>query len=177
MVAATAGVTEKYNPVWKDHEAFTEGVDALTETQGAITYQLQIAEGNPGASNFKELALTALSKSANEVIGVTLTYAKKNADPELVAKVDYSPTDVLAGKASQVVTCCTKIYTAANAVVDELGKYGITAAKLTAFKKKIDAFDAVKVAPRQSQVESSAANALLSQLVNEAGRVLREELV
>jgi hypothetical protein len=176
MVASTSGVIEKYNTVWKDHEAFTEGVDALTETEAAIKYQILIAEGNPGASDLKDLTLKALSKSVNEVIGATLSYAKKVADPELAAKVNYSPTDVVAGKASEVVTRCTKIYNAASEVADELVKYGITTAKLTALNKKIDAFDKVKVAPRQSQVEKSAATQLLTQLVSEAVRILRDDL-
>lgn len=176
MVTATSGVIEKYNTVWKDHEAFAEGVDALTETEGAIKYQILIAEGNPGARDLKDLTLQALSKSVNEVIGATLSYAKKNADPELAAKVNYSPTDVIAGKASEVVTRCTKIYNAANDVADDLVKYGITAGKLSALNKKIDAFDKVKVLPRQSQVEKSAATQLLTQLVSEAVRILRDDL-
>ena len=33
MVASTAGVIKKYKTTWQDdHEAFTEGMDALTET-------------------------------------------------------------------------------------------------------------------------------------------------
>jgi len=176
MVAATSGVIEKYNTVWKDHEAFTEGVEALTETEASIQYQVQLAEGNPGASDVKDQALQALGKSVHEVIGATLSYAKKNADPELAAKVDYSATEVIAGKASEVVTRCRTIYDAANGVADDLVKYGITAAKLTMLNKKIDAFDKVKVAPRQSQVEKSAATQLLTQLVGEAVRILRDDL-
>ena len=176
MVTTTSGVIEKYKAVWKDHEAFAEGVEDLTETEASLKYQILTAEGNPGASDVKDQALQALAKSVNEVIGATLAYAKKNADPELAAKVNYSPSDVLAGKASEVVTRCTNIYNAANAVASDLMKFGITAAKLTALNKKIAAFDQVKVAPRQNQVERSAATQLLTQQVSEAVRILRDEL-
>ena len=176
MVTTTAGVIEKHKDIWKDHEAFTEGVDALAETRAAITFQALQADGNPGAVDLKELTLQALSKSVNEIIGATLTYARKNADPELAAKVDFSPTEVVKGKAAQVVTRCTNIYNAVNEVADELVKYGITAAKLTAPKKKIDAFDKAKAAPRKSQVERSAATQLQNQLVGETVRILNDEL-
>jgi len=176
MVAATSHVIEKYKTTWQDHEAFSEGVDALTETQGAITYQVQQAEGNPGATDLKAQALLALAKSVNEIAGATLAYAKKNADPELAARVNYSPSAILDGKSAEVVTRCTGIYNAANEVAAELVKYGITAAKLTALNKKIAAFDEAKVAPRQSLVGRSAATQLLAQLVGEAVRILRDEL-
>ena len=61
-------------------------------------------------------------------------------------------------------------------MVDELGKYGITAAKLALFKKRIDAYDGVKVAPRQNRVKKRAATLLLTQLVRDAVGILRDQL-
>jgi hypothetical protein len=131
---------------------------------------------NPGANDLKDLTLQTLSKSVSAVIGATLCYAKKVADSELAARVDYSPTDMITGRASEVVTRCRMIYNAANEVTDDLVKYGITAAKLSALNKKIYAFDKVKVAPPQSRVEKSAATQLLTQLMSEAVRILRDDL-
>jgi len=74
------------------------------------------------------------------------------------------------------VTRCTTIYNAVNEVIAELADYGITPAKLSSFKKKIDAFEKVKVAPRQSLVEQSAASQLLTQLVGESVRILNDDL-
>ena len=91
-------------------------------------------------------------------------------------RLGYSPSEVTAGKSSDVVARCRAIWGAATEVVDDLGKYGITAAKLTVLKKRIDAFDGVKVAPRQNRVGTSAAGQLLSQLVRETVGILRDEL-
>ena len=77
MVTTTSSVIDKYESVWKDLVAYADGVTALGDNQSAITYQLQIAEGNPGAKELKELALKVLGKGANEIIGATLSYAKK----------------------------------------------------------------------------------------------------
>jgi hypothetical protein len=176
MVTATASVINKYNEVWKDHEAFAQGVADLDEKLSQIDGQIQITQGNPGASKVKETALQDLRTSVCEVIGAVRSYAARNSNPQLLAKVDYSPSEIVAGKASEVVARCKTIHTAATGIVAELGKYGITAAKLAALKKKIDGFDGVKVAPRESVVEKRSARQLLPQLVRDAIGILRDQL-
>ena len=81
-----------------------------------------------------------------------------------------------AGKSSDVVARGRAIWSAATEVVAELGQYGITAAKLTVLKKRIDAFDSVQVAPRQNRVGTSAAGHLVTQLVRDAVGILRDQL-
>ena len=54
--------------------------------------------------------------------------------------------------------------------------YSITAAKLTAFKKKIDAYDSVKTSSREKIVQRSAANQLLPQLIRSAVNILNDPL-
>jgi hypothetical protein len=75
-----------------------------------------------------------------------------------------------------VVTRANAVHAAATGVVGDLGDYGITAAKLTAFKKKIDAFDGIKTSPRGDIVKRSAANQLLPQLVRTAVNILNDQL-
>src|ERR1051325_6905655 len=166
----------KHSDAWKDHVAYGEGVDALTETLGAIDWQSQVAQGNPGASDLKEQTRATLNKCASEVIGAVRAYAAKNADPELAAKADYSDSEVTAGKANEVVARCKAIHAAATQNVDALGKYGITNAKLATFKKSIDAFNKLKSAPRQGRATKSAAAQLLPQLVRSAVAILRDQL-
>lgn len=176
MLTTVQSVITKHHDTWKDHEAFAEAAEAVGEQLTNIDIQAQLAQGNPGAANAKELAKQSLATTACEVIGALRAYAAVSVDPELTAKVAFSPSDVVAGKANEVVTRCRTIHTAANEIVDSLGKYGITAAKLTAFKKKIDAFEAVKSAPRQSRVEQSVAAQLIPQLVRAAVATVRDQL-
>lgn len=176
MVTSTVGVIDKYKDVWKDHEAFSDGVDALGEKSSLIDGQMEIAQGNPGAKQLKELARKNLCTSVCEVIGAVGSYATKNGDPELVAKVGYSPSEVTAGKSSDVVARCKAIWSAATEVVADLGKFGITPAKLTLLKKRIDAFDGVKVAPLQNRVKKRGATQLLPQFVRDAVGILRDQL-
>ena len=166
----------KYKNTWQGHEAFADSVETLAEKVSQIDEQMEISQGNPGAAQFKERVRKELCTSACEVIGAVRSYATKTDDPELLAKVSYSASDVTAGKSSDVVARCKAMWSAATEVVDDLGKYGITTAKLTSLKKRIDAYDAAKVAPRQNRVNKSAAGALLRKLVRESVSILRDEL-
>jgi hypothetical protein len=176
MVTATSGVIDKYKNTWQSHEAFADGVEALGEKLSEIDEQVDIALGNPGAAQLKERERKDLGTSVCEVIGAVRSYATKNDDPELLARVGYSASDVTAGKSSDVVARCRAIWSAATEVVTDLGKYGITPAKLTLLKKRIDAYDAAKVAPRQSRVKKSAATQLLRRLVRDSVNILRDQL-
>jgi hypothetical protein len=176
MITATANVIEKYKTAWQDHEAFADSVEALGEKVSQIDEQVEISQGNPGAAQLKEQVRKELCACGCEVIGAVRAYATKNEDPELLAKVNYSASDVTAGKSSDVVARLKAIWSAATEVVADLGKYGITPAKLTLLKKRIDAFDAAKVAPRQNRVKKSAAGQLLRKLVRESVNILRDEL-
>jgi hypothetical protein len=157
--------------------AFSEGVDALAESLTLIDEQSQLAQGASGATSVKEAARQALSLAITEVTGALRAYAAKAADPEVAAQAGYSPSEVTSGKANEVVARCRSIHATAIGIESaELAKYGITAAKLTALKKKIDAYDSVKTAPRQSQVERNSALQLLPQLVRSAVAIVRDQL-
>lgn len=176
MLTTLAGVIENHEPTWTAHVAFKEGYNALTTELATIGQQDLLAQGNPGAANAKELARKSLSDAASEVIGAVRAYAAVNADPELAARVEFSPSSIVSGKANEVVTRCRAVHATATGVLAALADYGFTAAKLTMFKKKIDAFDALKSAPRQSQVTQSAAAQLLPQLVRGAVAIARDQL-
>ncbi len=178
MMNAVYGVAtdERYGAVWTNHAAYAAGIDDLSVTIGLIDRQAQLAQGKPGAAGLKKQANVALCLSACEIIGAVRSYTAVNPDPELAAKVAFSPSEVTKGKVSEVVARCRNIYDATLKVAGALTGYGITAAKLSIFKKKIDAFDAVKVAPRQSRVSQSAATRLIPGLVRSGAAVLREQL-
>ncbi|MBI3417270.1 MAG: hypothetical protein HY043_18420 [Verrucomicrobia bacterium] len=178
MVTTTRSVLAKpdYASLWDDIPAFTDSVDKLDAKITQINQQSQIAENGSGAADAKKLARATLCKSVCEVMGAVQVYAAKNADAELGAKVGYAPSKVVAGKITEVIARCRTIWTAANDNADALTDLGITAAKLTALKKAIDAFDKLKNAPREDQSERSAAGKLLPVAIGEAVAILGDEL-
>lgn len=176
MLTTVKAVLNEHNETWQSHVAFAEGFDSLGETIASINAQAQLAQGNPGATNAKALARQALGETACEIIGGLRAYATVSGNAELAAKVKFSPSEVVSGKANEVVTRCRNIHAAADELVSSLGDYGITAAKLTAFKNRINAFETVKSAPRQSRVTQSAAAQLIPQLVRSGVAILRDQL-
>lgn len=176
MVTTTTGVITKYNEVWADHVAFARGVTALQAEQETIDEQAQTAAGKSGAASAKKLALEALGKSGEEIIGAVLAYANEHALPELAAKVNYAPSDFISGNARKIVSRANTVHAAATEVLADLADYRITAAKLTAFKKRIEAYDSVKTSPREDIVQRSAANQLLPQLIRTSVNILRDQL-
>src|SRR5437870_4232169 len=140
MLTAVRGVVndQKYQETWSKHVAFGEAVEMLTEKLTSIDEQAQIAQGNFGASDVKKQARLVLRASVCEVMGAVRAFAAMSANPKLTANVAYAASTVAKGKGTEVVARCRTIWSAANDNTAALAKYGITNAKLVAFKKNID---------------------------------------
>jgi hypothetical protein len=178
MLSAVFGTvtSEQHAPIHKSHVAYSEGVSALGETLTALDSQVRAAQGNPGATSAKEQARLGLCAIAVEVIGAVKAYCAVAQEPELLAKVSFSPSTVCAGKVSEIVARCRNVWQAATDNAADLVKYGITPAKLTKLDKAIKAFDKVKVAPRQHRVIKSAATKLIPVLVRSGMSIVSQQL-
>lgn len=176
MLTSVSGVIAKHNGTWKDHGAFAEGVTEFTDTFPDIEEQTQTILGSTGAGEAKKMAVEVLNIAVCEIMGAVVSYAGDITDAELAAKASFSETEVTKGKTSDVVARCRNIHAAATENLTALAKYGVTAAKLTALKKKIDAFDKLKVAPRDGVITRRAAGDLQEQLVRSAVAILRNKL-
>ena len=75
-----------------------------------------------------------------------------------------------------LVARCQDILAAATENVGSLGDYGVTQAKLTSLKKKIEGFQAVQAKPRQGRAHSSSATKELAKLFREVDELLNERL-
>ena len=176
MLTSVSGVLTKHNATWNGHVAFAEGVTEFTDTFPEIEEQTQLILGSAGASEAKQMAVSSLNIAVSEILGAVASYANDIADAELAAKVSYSKSEVTKGKTADVVARCKNIHATATENLADLGKYGVTSAKLTALKKKIDAFDKLKVAPRDNIITRRAANELQDQHVRSATAILRDKL-
>ena len=143
---------------------FQTGSQDLGQTQASRT----------GAANEKSYALEALGHAAFEVGAAVHAYAVTTEDFALEGRVDFSRSSIRLGRESSVVARCRDIHAAATAQVADLADYGITAAKLTALKKKIDAFETSLSKPRQQVATSSAATVELAEKFSEADTVLNK---
>jgi hypothetical protein len=173
---AVSVVLENHEPTWTAHVGFTKAVTALNGVIAEINEQAQIQLESELASEEKLVIRTALGGAAYEVAAAIHAYAVEVGDLALEARVDYSRTAIVVGKEDQVISRCWSIHALATEQLANLADNGITAAKLTALKKKIESFEAVQPKPRNRVNKGSAATLALESLFREAGTILRKRL-
>jgi hypothetical protein len=176
MYLAVQGVLESHQDVWQTLPGFAAGEGELGENIASIQTLAQTQSAKSGASADKDQAFNALVTAAFEVAAATKAYATASDDRELSAKMDYSQSEVGRGRNSEVLARCQIIYTEANAVVSSLADYGVTPAKMTALKKKTDAFASAQSKPRQGKATSSAATKALPELFDLVDELLNDRL-
>ncbi len=172
--ATVQGVLETHEATWAGLPAFVAGVTRFNSIVSEITALAQTQASRLGATNEKAYALAALGDAAFEVGAAVHAYAVAQEDYALEGRVDFSRSSIVLGREASVVSRCRDIQAVATEHVAELADYGITTAKLTALKKKIDAFEAGMTKPRQQVAESSAATIALAERFKEADEVLNK---
>jgi len=169
-------ILETHKATWEILPAFATAVGEFTPIITEILSLAQTQASREGASNEKAYALEALGKAAFEVGAAVHAYAVTTEDFALEGRVDFSRSTIVYGREASVLARVRDIHAAATTQLANLADYGITQAKLTALKKKIDAFEASLAKPRQQIAESSAATQTLSQQFAEADTILNKRL-
>jgi hypothetical protein len=173
---AVAVVLETHEATWSAHVGFTKAVTEFTDLLGDIGEQALIQLESEQATEEKLAVRAALGVAAYEVAAAIHAYAVEVDDLALEARVDYSPKAIVVGKEDQVISRCWALHTLATQQLANLADNGITAAKLTALKKKIEAFEAVQPKPRNRVNKGSAATQALEGLFRETSTLLRKRL-
>lgn len=173
----TVEVTLETNQaVWQNLPAFVAAVEEFTAIIPEIQALAQTQASREGAANEKSYALASLGDTAFEVGAAVHAYAVTQQDYALEGRVDFSRSTIVYGRESSVVARVRDIHAAATAQLANLADYGITAAKLTAFKKKIDAFEDMQPKPRQQIATGSAATTNLQGQFRAADTILTKRL-
>lgn len=162
--------------VWKGLAAFAAGADELEEHIASIQTLVQTQTSQNGAAAEKAQAFQVLVDAAFETAAATRACAVASSNRELARRVDFSRSDVGKGRDTEVVARCQDILAAATENLASLADYGITQAKLTALKKKVEGFQAVQAKPRQGRATSSSATKELAKLFREVDELLSERL-
>ncbi len=162
--------------VWKALPAFVTGAEELDDHISTLQSLAQTQTSRNGAAAEKAQAFQVLVDAAFETAAATRACAVASSNRELARRVDFSRSDVGKGRDTEVIARCQDILAAATEHLDSLGDYGITQAKLTSLKKKIDAFQAVQPKPRHGRAMSSSATKELAKLFREVDELLNDRL-
>lgn len=169
-------ILDTHKPTWESLPAFVIAVGDFTAVIPEILSLAQTQASREGASNEKAYALESLGNTAFEIGAAVHAFAVTTQDFALEGRVDFSRSNIVNGRESSVLSRVRDVHAAATANLAALADYGVTQTKLTAFKKKIDAFEATLGKPRQQIATSSAATTTLTQQFTEADTILSKRL-
>lgn len=162
--------------VWQTLPAFAAGVEELEEHIASIQALAQTQTSQSGAAAEKAQAFQVLVDAAFETAAATRACAAASSNRDLARRVDYSRSNVGKGRDTEVVARCQDILAAATENLASLADYGITQAKLTALKKKIEGFQALQPKPRQGRAHSSSATKEIAKLFKQVDELLNDRL-
>ena len=163
-------------PQWRSFAAWKQGVEELEELTTNIAALWKTSADKKGPAADKAQALQLLGDLAYEVAGGVHACAVKSGNDDLAARTDLSRTDITDGRDATVVTRCQTLLETASGVLESLGEYQITQAKLNTFKKRIEAFKVLLSKPRQKVATSSAATNQLPNLFRQASTLPSQRL-
>lgn len=173
---AVHAVLDLHQTTWETLPAFVTAVGDFTNLIPEIHGLAQTQASREGAANEKSYALAALGEAAFEIGAAIHAYAVSTQDYALEGRVDFSRSTIVKGREASVLARVRDIHAAATTELAKLADYGITQAKLTAFKKKIEAFEASLAKPRQQIATGSAATHTLRAQFTEADAVLNKRM-
>ena len=157
------------------HKGFSKARAALLLVAGALLARAQDKEMVSGAATAKAELGAQMTDTALLVAGAIVAYATEAEDFELAKEMHFTKSS-FKGREGSVVARCRTIHAAAAENLDELEDNEVTAATLTAFKKQIDAFEALIPKPRNDKAAKVAATKALPKLLRQADTILKKRL-
>jgi len=109
--------------------------------------------GTTGTTIAKNTAHTALIRAAALLASTVASYASENANPQLLARVAYSKTDLDRLRDADLGPRVTDIAAAAATVLPALADHGVVPADLDALHQKLTTFQNLLPVPRDLLVE------------------------
>ena len=150
-----------------DFTASVARIGALSEKRAVPT---------KGIARDKQFCREQMCKVAAASAGAVHSWATKNDNLELAAKVDFSYSDLLAGRDTGSAEKCQNVHKVATESLDSLGQHGVSAAKLKALQQKIDAYSGCLPKPRAAIGSNKTSTQQLESEFSAADKLLHESL-
>ena len=149
----------------------------IADMQPLRTATQRTAQSAPaGSSSEKETARQTLAMVTAEIAGDVFAYASEKKFPALQALADYNENGLLklrGSRLSDVATALLEELPNHKAVLDE--EYGLDKARTKEFGDAIQAFNGLKTAPREAQIDGKATRTSLRAEFAELGTLLKDQ--
>ena len=123
-----------------------------------------------GKSNFRQ----ALCKSAAIIAGLVYTYAADTSNTQMLAEMNLSYSTINRTRDDELAPLCQFIHDRANANLDALKDYNVTAAKLDQLQTLITNFSAETPKPRTAISERKTTNANIVTIFKETDKLFAQ---
>lgn len=177
MFLAVKTVCDRNNATWQTLQAFA---DAYTEFGTRVSNiqtlaQNQSVDATGLAADKQQLRKDMAAAAATIALAVN-AYAKKVKNNDLAAKTNVTASDMTGGRDTTAADTARNVHAAATANLANLAPYGVTAAKLTDLKAKIDAYAASITKPRDAVASGSTATKQLSDEFDAADAAVNDQM-
>jgi hypothetical protein len=152
---------------YTEFSAHVQTIQTLSQSQSQPT---------TGLAQDKEQLRKAMAAAAVETAGAVSACARKVKNNDLAAKVNVSASDMIGGRDTIAADTARNVHTAATANLASLASYGVTAAKLTALKAKIEAYAASIAKPRDARGSTKTATEQMDAEFDAADAVLKDQM-
>jgi len=177
MYLSAKAVCDRNNSTWQTLPAF---VDGYADFGGRVTNIQNLAQSqavdSTGLAADKDQLRKTMALAAVEVALATNAYAKKTKNNDLGTKTNVSVSTFMEGRDTFAATNALNLHAAATANLAHLAPYGVTTAKLTDLKAKIDAYAASLTKPRDAVASGSTSTKLLAGEFAAADAALKDQM-
>lgn len=154
MYLAVEGICDASPTAWQTLQAFADAyTDLKTHVTNIQTFAQSQEQDTSGIAQDKQAARQAMCAAALPIAKAVHAYAVKTRTNTLAASVDFSMSDLMAGRDVQSAERCQNVSAAANTNIANLASYGVTAAKLTALNAAIAAYNLLISKPRDTRAQ------------------------
>lgn len=152
------------------HSGFKIKITAIRNT----VQQQSVQTG--GIAQDKNVLRVTLCDATLNIASAVMAFAKDKNNLQLFEECNYSRSELLKLKDSQITQICTSIKEKAEAHLGELNDYGITATELTEFQTVIDQYIQATPKPRGATAQKKTSTQNLKQLFAETDDILKTRM-
>lgn len=177
MYFSVQNTINKYNAEWQPVPAFGAVFSKFEETIAAIQDTRLVQEGNlTGITKDKAVAKENAIAKALEISTGVFVYGSVSNNNTLMAKVDYSPSELRQSRDTVLTDQLQVIHDEAANIMDNLADYGIDKADLEELQVLIDTYADKVEEPRVSITNRAQATGALVDLFKQGDKFLKEQL-
>jgi hypothetical protein len=163
--------------IWSNMPAFVDTFGRFENLISKIKTQQEIQKGKTtGITQSKQKEEDEMIQATVEIASAVHAFASIIGDDALMSKVNYSPTNLMRLRDTDLRAVCQTIHDAAESVIDHLGDYGKTPEDLEKLQKEINDFSDMIAEPRSAIGTRATATAELEKLFKEVDTILRDQL-